>query len=102
MLICLIASLYFQNVALGSFTVVLCLVLAFYTFPLSGGITYPTGNNVSSTTNGNTTDTTVSDITTTFTDSTLAIVFILIAFYMTGQLIGFRNERKKNKEESID
>jgi len=89
-------ALHFQNQTLAAITVILCLLLAFELIPGVGGVQYQTGANIS--TVGD--DTFVVNNYSSFTNSPIAIILLLLAVYLAFQIIDFRRGRKQEAQEA--
>jgi hypothetical protein len=98
MMIFLGLALKFNNVALASLTILLCLILAINLIPGIGSVTYRSGANI--TISGD--NIVVVDSYASFTNIYLALILLVLALYLGGEILDFRKNRKKEREESIE
>lgn len=104
MVILLILTLYYKNQAFGVFTIIFNIILALNTFPFSGGIIYMIGSNITINTIGDTSTAIQTNTYSSFSNTYIAMVFVLIALFITLQLFAYtkyENERK-NEENHIE
>ena len=98
MIVFLVLSLHFQNVAMGAFTIILCLLVATQLLPGIGGVQYQTGADINSTGD----NTLVTNNYSSFTNIPLATTFFAIVLYLSMQIIAFRKNKQEERNESID
>jgi hypothetical protein len=98
MIVFLYLTLQFRNEALGAFTIILCLIVASQLLPVVGGVQYQTGAAINTTGD----NTLVTNNYSEFTNLPLATLFFLIVFYLSMNIVTFRKDSKKEREESVD
>jgi hypothetical protein len=98
MLVFVALTMYFKNEAMGAFTIILCLIIATQLLPVVGGVQYQTGADINTTGDNTLVTNNYSD----FTNVPLATLFFVIVLYLSMQIVTFRNDNRREREESVD